>query len=310
MPGPPSSPSPPPPESLGFSFTAGNFDFPHASSSPPPPPAARPRALAPSGMEQQFSRFLARRQERDASIRARAESERDDDIPQRHARIDPTRRRQPRRTLPSDHEQRERDPRHASASLLRRPPPPSSTANRPRATPSERYLRRSQPRIREPNTQDMDSTTDILDSLSDIPLPNPFSLAPPVVRRSRSPALDLDGLRRQTKRRKLDHDDARRSEHDGFKYGYKGQVVPGRLRMDIVSCDGGEYEKFNPAGLYKVQNVLKNDKSVYCSESSRCNLLLRHIGETPFTLEKVVIRAPDRGFTAPYVISFMPALCY
>ncbi|PSN70947.1 hypothetical protein BS50DRAFT_608046 [Corynespora cassiicola Philippines] len=255
MPGPPSSPSPPPPESLGFSFTAGNFDFPHASSSPPPPPAARPRALAP--------------------------------------------RRQPRRTLPSDHEQRDRDPRHASASLLRRPPPPSSTANRPRATPSERYLRRSQARIREPNTQDMDSTTDILDSLSDIPLPNPFSLAPPVVRRSRSPALDLDSLRRQTKRRKLDHDDARRSEHDGFKYGYKGQVVPGRLRMDIVSCDGGEYEKFNPAGLYKVQNVLKNDKSVYCSESSRCNLLLRHIGETPFTLEKVVIRAPDRGFTAP-----------
>jgi hypothetical protein len=89
-----------------------------------------------------------------------------------------------------------------------------------------------------------------------------------------------------------------------FKYGHKGQVVPGRLRMEIVSCDGGEHRRDSPPGLYKVQNVLRNDKSVYCSESSQCNLLLKHIGEAPFALEKVVIRAPDRGFTAPYVSPF------
>jgi hypothetical protein len=69
--------------------------------------------------------------------------------------------------------------------------------------------------------------------------------------------------------------------------------------MEIVSYDGGEYGNHNACGLYPIENVLKNDKSVYCSERPRCNLLLKHVGEAPFTLEKVVIRAPDRGFTAP-----------
>jgi hypothetical protein len=69
--------------------------------------------------------------------------------------------------------------------------------------------------------------------------------------------------------------------------------------MEIASCDGGEYEESNAPGLYKVQNVLVNDKSVYCSKISHCNLLLEHIGDAPFTLEKIVIKAPDRGFTAP-----------
>lgn len=67
--------------------------------------------------------------------------------------------------------------------------------------------------------------------------------------------------------------------------------------MEVVSCDGGEYDR--DSSLYRVQNVLSNDKSVYCSQTGRCNLLLRHIGEMPFCLEKMVIRAPDRGFTAP-----------
>ena len=71
--------------------------------------------------------------------------------------------------------------------------------------------------------------------------------------------------------------------------------------MEIVSCDGGEYfdDMFNTERLYKVQNVLSNDKSVYCSQSSRCNLLLKHMPDAPFCLEKLVIRAPNGGFTAP-----------
>lgn len=126
---------------------------------------------------------------------------------------------------------------------------------------------------------------------------NPFDISHS--RRDRSPTSEIDEMLRQPKRRKLAHGDPPTPEHDGFKYGYKGQVVPGRLRMAIVSCDGGEYEKHNSERLYKVQNVLNNDKSVYCSEDSRCDLLLQHQGGTPFCLEKVVIRAPDRGFTAP-----------
>jgi hypothetical protein len=146
----------------------------------------------------------------------------------------------------------------------------------------------------------MESAADSLDSLSDIPISNPFAVPlPHAVTRLRSPTVEISNDRRQTKRRKLEHSAPLKSEYDGFRYGYKGQVVSGRLKMDIVSCDGGEYcEKDNPA-LYKVQNVLKNDKSVYCSESSRCNLLLKHIVDAPFTLERIVIRAPNRGFTAP-----------
>jgi hypothetical protein len=137
-----------------------------------------------------------------------------------------------------------------------------------------------------------DPTTDALHSLSDHPLSS-FHTS----RRERSPPASLDSQRRQTKRRKLDHSAKPVSEYDGFKYGYKGQVVRGRLRMQVASCDGGEYDK--DSSLYRVQNVLSNDKSVYCSQTGRCNLLLKHVGEAPFCLEKMVIRAPDRGFTAP-----------
>lgn len=106
---------------------------------------------------------------------------------------------------------------------------------------------------------------------------------------------------RQPKRRKLDHDPSPVSENRYHKYGHEGQTVSGRLKMEIVSCDGGEYvdDYPNSERLYKVQNVLSNDKSVYCSQSSRCNLLLKHLPDVPFCLEKVVIRAPNRGFTAP-----------
>ncbi|KAF2639046.1 hypothetical protein P280DRAFT_403648 [Massarina eburnea CBS 473.64] len=127
---------------------------------------------------------------------------------------------------------------------------------------------------------------------------NPFAVSS-TSRRERSPTSDADEPRRQSKRRKLAHDDRLAPEYDGFKYGYKGQVVAGRLQMSIISCDGGEHDKHNSERLYRAQNVLHNDKSVYCSENSECNLLLKHRGEAPFCLEKIVIRAPDRGFTAP-----------
>jgi hypothetical protein len=142
----------------------------------------------------------------------------------------------------------------------------------------------------------MDIATDIFESMTD----NPFTIANTQTR-PRSPIVQINSERRY-KRRKLAHDDSGAIAYTCHKYGRKGQVVPGRLKMDIVSCDGGEHRKDNPPGLYRVQNVLRNDKSVYCSESAQCNLLLKHTGEASFALEKVVIRAPDRGFTAPYVL--------
>ncbi|KAL9128662.1 MAG: hypothetical protein Q9217_002690 [Psora testacea] len=106
-------------------------------------------------------------------------------------------------------------------------------------------------------------------------------------------------VNRLRKRRKLD-DDRSSAGMKGFSYGWKGQVVPGQLRMEIHDCDGGLHAEAAQQGQqYWPQNLLRNDKSVYCTEKSQCNIILRHIGETCFTLKKLVIKAPERGFTAP-----------
>ncbi|KAL8879865.1 MAG: hypothetical protein Q9198_002605 [Flavoplaca austrocitrina] len=101
--------------------------------------------------------------------------------------------------------------------------------------------------------------------------------------------------RQGSKRRKLN--DVILSQSFGPSYGYRGQVVPGRLRMEIESCDGGQHqsgeEKYSP------ENILRNDLSVYCTRTSQCNLVLRHQGYAPFCLEKLVVKAPENGFTAP-----------
>ncbi|KAL8927989.1 MAG: hypothetical protein Q9208_002064 [Pyrenodesmia sp. 3 TL-2023] len=101
--------------------------------------------------------------------------------------------------------------------------------------------------------------------------------------------------RQRAKRRKLN--DGLLAKSFGPNYGYRGQVVPGPLRMEIVFCDGGlhEYGK----DKYRPENVLRNDLSVYCTRSSKCDLVLRHEGGAPFSLSKLVIKAPETGFTAP-----------
>lgn len=85
-----------------------------------------------------------------------------------------------------------------------------------------------------------------------------------------------------------------------IKYGYYGQVESGRLRMEIVSNDGGEHkDPRNPAISLGENNILKLDKSVYCSERTSAGILLRHADKTPFCLEKLHIIGPEHGFTAP-----------
>lgn len=100
------------------------------------------------------------------------------------------------------------------------------------------------------------------------------------------------------KRRKLDTDD----QWDGFKgfnYGLYGQVMPGELKMEIASCDGGN---LGPDGVRSSpENVLHNSQSIYSTKEDRCNLVLCHRGEAPFCLKKIVIKAPQCGFDTPYV---------
>lgn len=271
MPRPPTS-SPPP---AGFSFAAGHFDYPHASGSPP-------------STARSSSRNVLRLADEPP---ARSSAHLDRLI---EARRRVNRRRLHRLLGPP----RDSDSNTAYDPLGR---PPTANPNRPRATPSERYLQRAQARIDEERAAAMNAPTEPFDALSERP-PIIADFEEWLNMANRQPsASGLDSAQRRAKRRKLDHESGKNAEYQSFKYGYKGQMVPGRLLMEVLSCDGGQIKRDNPMKIYDVENVLKNDKSVYCSESSKCNLLLRHTGDAPFALEKVVIRAPDRGFTSPYV---------
>ncbi|KAI9645975.1 hypothetical protein NHQ30_005412 [Ciborinia camelliae] len=101
----------------------------------------------------------------------------------------------------------------------------------------------------------------------------------------------------RVKRRKLDQD-SKKESWEGFKYGKYGQVEPGTLQMEIVSCDGGLFQNCLD-GEYGLENVLKDDNTVYCTKSNRCNMVLKHQGETTFSLTEIVIKAPHKGYTAP-----------
>ena len=110
-----------------------------------------------------------------------------------------------------------------------------------------------------------------------------------------------DEVSRRRKRRKTDHPERPSSlGTHAFKYGDKGSVVPGPLMMEIEACDGGILPTLSMHGQrYAVENVLRNNKSVYCTHQSQCNLILRHKGEATFSLTKLVIKSPEAGFTAP-----------
>ncbi|KAF9890914.1 hypothetical protein FE257_005171, partial [Aspergillus nanangensis] len=103
---------------------------------------------------------------------------------------------------------------------------------------------------------------------------------------------DRSTERWRVKRRKLESDDNREGLQS-FRYGQYGQVVPGALKMELASCDGGNYEPEGESSW--PENVLRNDSSVYCTKSDRCNLVLKHCGEAPFCLKKIVIKAPKNG---------------
>jgi len=96
-------------------------------------------------------------------------------------------------------------------------------------------------------------------------------------------------------------------DHDGFpnprksiKYGHFGQVEPGSLQLELVSCDGGEHVDPQSPGMYLgARNLLRHDMSVYCSERRSSVVIIRHADDTPFCLEKLHIVGPSFGFTAP-----------
>lgn len=110
---------------------------------------------------------------------------------------------------------------------------------------------------------------------------------------------EAEELPRQAKRRKLEPR-SRSTSTKRFKYGRYGQVEPGRLKMEVYSCDGGV---FNDGGSvnFGPNNVLTHDQSVYSSSSAQCNIVLQHHDRSPFTLQELIIIAPESGFTSPSV---------
>lgn len=106
-----------------------------------------------------------------------------------------------------------------------------------------------------------------------------------------------DDSNRRNKRRKLDAE-TQAFSFPGFRYGKYGQLEPGQLQMEMVSCDGG---MFSNRAAYSADNILKDDNSVYCTKGNRCNIILRHQGATAFTLSELVIKAPaSMNFSHPY----------
>ncbi|KAK3692914.1 hypothetical protein B0T22DRAFT_436136 [Podospora appendiculata] len=124
-----------------------------------------------------------------------------------------------------------------------------------------------------------------------------YSANNPIIPQSTTPSQTPDNAEesRRIKRRKLDSDRIT-SSFKGFRYGRYGQVEPGQLTMEIVSCDGGLY---SDELSYAAENILKNDASVYCTKGNRCNIVLRHQGATVFSLKELIIKAPGSNYSSP-----------
>lgn len=147
--------------------------------------------------------------------------------------------------------------------------------------------------------------------------PRSSFLSPINRRRPRSPSVTVndsrelppildDGRRRRPKRRRLGRDSSVASNPGiryGIRYGHYGQVETGTLKLELISCDGGEHrDPRNPDTYLGPTNVLRHDKSVYCSERPTVNIIVGHLDyATPFCLEMLHIIGPEHGFTAPYV---------
>ena len=185
--------------------------------------------------------------------------------------------------------------------------PPSGPLNRPRrwATRPSEILQRNRDRLDQANqtrneleqaSAQLVEAGAVMSSLLDRPIPRIGS--PEITAQEYSGEAQVNYANRsRAKKRKLDGD---MKPLSGFSYGHYGQVVPGPLRMEIVNCDGGELLEHSDTAY--PENVLIPDSSVYCTKSDRCNIILRHQGEMPFELKKLVIKAPKSGFDAPYVV--------
>lgn len=284
---------------------SGNFDSPPASDSYRETAdrivreildnTQSPDEISPSGeLYRAIERFHRRR---GGASHLRMASDREQEQRRQESRRDES---SPLFVLPPQPPPNESSPRERAISRLAGM---TARRGRPRLPPSDRWMERARNALGEGNNgladlqhagRQLEQASSSLRALLDDPVPN---ISSPILEPT-----DYSGeseQNRRVKRRKLDSDKLD-STFAGFSYGRYGQVEPGKLKMEIVSCDGGIFQDHggNYAN-YAAENVLKNDSSVYCTKSNRCNLVLRHQGATVFSLKELVIKAPHSGYTAP-----------
>lgn len=264
---------------------SGNFDFPPATNGQTPNPSSTGEGRQPV-IDASITRHL---------IQQRTIHQRMAEFQRIRDRTDDAAQRMQRMRENTDYiqvprsEQGAPDSTNSSLSAMRRHP-----ISRWRARQGQGRTAAAEPAMRQAVERFNEATSEI-SSLLDRPVPRIGS--PDISTREYSGEAEVN---RRRKRRKLDSDPLFGAGMRGFNYGYRGQVVPGQLKMEMAHCDGGlDSEAARHGREYVPENVLINDKSVYCTGNSQCNLLLRHKAETSFCLKKLVIKAPERGFTAP-----------
>lgn len=290
-----------------FLAQAGEYDFPPASSTSPPqlPVSTNPSSRSLPNVTARLDHLrnlLNSERHRDSEGRRRALDLLDRELLE--ASAEPMSERLNRRRRALESEVRDYDgssspdpdtiPINHTNSLMRA----RRTATRPSERLERQRQRLNQSIARTRSDTDRGGTVDVnpTSALPDRPVPRIGS--PDVAAQEYSGEAQVNRENRwRAKRRKLEGDDS----SDGCRgpsYGHRGQVVSGPLKMEIVSCDGGQYTEPNGDSSWP-ENVLQDDSSVYCTKSDRCNIILRHQKGTPFSLRKLVIKAPKNGFDAP-----------
>ncbi|KAI9653358.1 MAG: hypothetical protein M1831_006063 [Alyxoria varia] len=204
---------------------------------------------------------------------------------------------------------RDQQPRDSSGSDLSSSTTSALTPQaRPRARPSGRFSHlfdeQRMRRLEHVSSEQLHSTSDDLaelraagERLAQVNEDLRHLLERPIGERSssdvpRDPSCE-DQSENRRKRRRIEAP----SKEDDFpriEYGFHGQVVAGRLNMEVLSADGGLQgfgtHSHGSSLLHPVENILKNDKTYYDSKSPRCNMVLRHPGDVNFTVDKLVIQ--------------------
>jgi len=248
-------------------------------------------SVSPSGeLYRQIEQFHFRRR-REAEMAERRRRQSQDEAPEESPLfvLPP----QPQASYPPSRERPSGSPARAPGSFARRSRRQILVGDRYRTrvtTQRENGLGNSLAELQHAGRQ-LEAASSTLRALLDDPVPN----IPHPALQAQEYSSEAEHNRR-IKRRKLDTDRLD-SGFRGFSYGKYGQVEPGTLKMEIVSCDGGIYQ--DHGGKYPAENLLRSDNTVYCTKSNRCNLVLRHQGATVFSLKEIVIKAPHSGYTAP-----------